>query len=152
MNFDIRYVVYLETCCVATYNAKQVLPHIGLPFNVHQELHHVGHCTYSACLGFRPRRRCCDGSPLRRAAGLDARKGRNQRSFRVPAGNHAGSKPPSDISIAGASSDQKLAAIITPPAKPSIASSSLRLTSPVVNTAAAPNAVTPHVNKVANNA
>ena len=47
--------------------------------------------------------------------------------------------------MAGASSDQKLAAIMTPAAKPSIASSSLRLTVLKKKTTAAPRAVTPQV-------
>jgi hypothetical protein len=49
----------------------------------------------------------------------------------------------------GARSDQKLAAIMTPAANPSIASSSLRLTFFVPNTSAAPSAVNPHVKHVA---
>src|SRR5688572_31670740 len=52
----------------------------------------------------------------------------------------------SDISIAGLSSDQKLAAIITPAVKPSAVSSALRLTSRKKNTAPAPRAVRPQVN------
>src|SRR5688500_4651757 len=55
----------------------------------------------------------------------------------------------SDISIAGLSSDQKLAAIITPAVKPSAVSSALRLTSRKKNTAPAPRAVSPQVNVVA---
>jgi hypothetical protein len=52
----------------------------------------------------------------------------------------------------GASSDQKLAAIMTPAANASIASRSLRSTYLVPNTSAAPSAVTPQVNVVARNA
>ena len=52
----------------------------------------------------------------------------------------------------GASSDQKLAAIMTPAANASIASRSLRLTFLVPNTSDAPSAVTPQVNIVAKNA
>jgi hypothetical protein len=59
---------------------------------------------------------------------------------------------PSAISIAGASSDQKLAAIITPAAKPSIASNTLRFTALVKKTPARPRAVSPHVNSVAKSA
>ena len=47
--------------------------------------------------------------------------------------------------MAGASSDQKLAAIITPAAKPSMAFSSERLTFLARNTVAAPAAVIPQV-------
>jgi hypothetical protein len=54
--------------------------------------------------------------------------------------------------IDGASSDQKLAAIMTPAANPSERSSSRRCTVFVKNTTAAPIAVTPHVNRVANKA
>ena len=54
--------------------------------------------------------------------------------------------------MAGASSDQKLAAIMTPAANPSIASSSLRGTFLVPNTSAAPSAVIPHVKHVARSA
>jgi hypothetical protein len=64
-------------------------------------------------------------------------------------GTHLGNEPPSERSMEGASSDQKLAAIMTPAAKPSIASKSLRLTFLVPNTSAAPSAVIPHVNSVA---
>ena len=67
-------------------------------------------------------------------------------------GSH-GSIPISSASvIAGAKSDQKLAAIITPAAKPSEASRNLRLTVLVRNTTAAPSAVTPHVKSVATSA
>ncbi len=65
---------------------------------------------------------------------------------------HAGSAPPTPISIAGASSDQKLAAIITPAAKASIPSSVLRVISRARNTPAAPKAVTNQVNSVASSA
>ena len=51
----------------------------------------------------------------------------------------------------GARSDQKLAAIMTPAANTSIASTSLRLTFLVPNTSAAPSAVTPQVHIVARN-
>ena len=64
-------------------------------------------------------------------------------------GTHLGNAPPSERSIAGRRSDQKLAAIITPAANPSIESSSLRLTFFVPKTSAAPAAVIPHVNNVA---
>jgi len=67
-------------------------------------------------------------------------------------GTHDGNAPASESSIAGARSDQKLAAIITPAAKPNIASNSLRGTFFVPNTNAAPAAVIPHVNNVAKNA
>ena len=53
------------------------------------------------------------------------------------------------IAIPGASSDQKLAAIITPAAKPIIESMSLALTDRVKNTSAAPAAVTAQVKTVA---
>jgi hypothetical protein len=67
-------------------------------------------------------------------------------------GTHFGNEPSSERSMAGASSDQKLAAIMTPAANPSIASNSLRLTFLVPNTSAAPSAVIPHVNAVARSA
>ena len=54
--------------------------------------------------------------------------------------------------IDGASSDQKLAAIITPAANPSERSSSRRLTEVVKNTTDAPSAVTPHVKRLATSA
>ena len=53
------------------------------------------------------------------------------------------------MSMAGASSDQKEAAIITPAAKPSIASSTRRSTVLKRKTIAAPSAVTPQVKQVA---
>lgn len=53
------------------------------------------------------------------------------------------------MAIPGASNDQKLAAIITPAAKPSIESMNFRLTVFVKKTSAAPSAVTPHVKRVA---
>lgn len=56
------------------------------------------------------------------------------------------------ISIPGASNDQKLAAIITPAANPSMPSSSFGLISRCRNTTAAPTAVTPQVNRVAKKA
>jgi hypothetical protein len=70
----------------------------------------------------------------------------------IRGGIHMGSGPPRDSSMEGASSDQKLAAIMTPAANASIASSSLRSTCLVPNTSAAPRAVTPQVNVVARSA
>ena len=58
----------------------------------------------------------------------------------------------SAISIAGFSSDQKLAAIITPAANPSIELSTLLLIDLKKNTMAAPKAVTPQVKSVAKSA
>lgn len=58
----------------------------------------------------------------------------------------------SDNSIAGANSDQKDAAIITPALKPKIVFNTFRLTSLKKHTVSEPNAVIPHVNIVANNA
>jgi hypothetical protein len=55
----------------------------------------------------------------------------------------------SDISIAGFSNDQKLAAIITPPVNPSIASSNPLCIVLKRNTKAAPLAVKAHVKQVA---
>ncbi len=68
--------------------------------------------------------------------------------------SHAGTAPPpcSAISIPGASSDQKLAATMTPPANPSIPSRIFRFTSRARKTALAPSAVTPHVNSPASSA
>ena len=79
---------------------------------------------------------------------------RNRPPTRKPttAGNHDGSGPPSDISIAGASSDQKLAAIMMPAAKPSMAFSTRLLTVLKKNTPAAPRAVIAHVKHVARSA
>src|SRR5688572_10360647 len=68
------------------------------------------------------------------------------------AGNHEGKELPFAISMDGASNDQKLAAIITPAAKPSIPSKNLRLTCLKKKTRLAPNAVTNHVKQVARNA
>lgn len=68
------------------------------------------------------------------------------------AGIHPGTGPLSAIEIAGAKSDQKLAAIITPPAKPSMPSINFWLTFLVVNTKAAPKAVIPQVNNDASSA
>ena len=64
----------------------------------------------------------------------------------------AGTHEPLDSSIAGASSDQKLAATITPAASPSMPSSALRLKLRVKNTGTAPSAVMNQVNNVAMNA
>src|SRR5699024_11114582 len=50
------------------------------------------------------------------------------------------------MSIAGASKDQKLAAIITPPAKPNMLSRNLWLIFFVINTSEAPRAVITQVN------
>jgi len=58
----------------------------------------------------------------------------------------------SAISIPGAKRDQKLAAIITPAAKPKVESINLGFIVFDMNTNAAPAAVMPHVNKVANSA
>jgi hypothetical protein len=54
--------------------------------------------------------------------------------------------------MAGSKRDQKLAAIITPAAKPSMPSSSRRFISLNKKTAAAPRAVTPQVKHVARSA
>ena len=59
---------------------------------------------------------------------------------------------PGLISIPGESKLQKLAAIITPPVKPSIPSKKVRFIVLKKNTKEAPKAVTPHVNNVAYNA
>ena len=56
------------------------------------------------------------------------------------------------ISMPGASNDQKLAATITPPVKPSMPSNTARFILLKRNTSAAPAAVNPQVNKVAKNA
>ena len=58
----------------------------------------------------------------------------------------------SDISIAGFNNDQKLAATITPPVKPNIASNTARCIVLKKKTNEAPIAVNNHVNVVANNA
>jgi hypothetical protein len=67
-------------------------------------------------------------------------------------GTQEGRAPASESSIAGARSDQKLAAIMTPAAKPNIESNSLRGTFFVPKTSPAPAAVIPQVNIVAINA
>ncbi len=54
--------------------------------------------------------------------------------------------------MAGFNNDQKLAAIITPDAKPSIELSTTLLMDLKKNTSAAPSAVTPQVKRVANKA
>ncbi len=68
------------------------------------------------------------------------------------AGNQAGRPEPSIISIAGASSDQKLAAIITPAANPSIPSSIFLFMVLKKTTALAPKAVTNQVKHPATSA
>jgi hypothetical protein len=70
----------------------------------------------------------------------------------IAAGNHAISPFASDISMAGFNRDQKLAAIITPAAKPSIEFNNRLSMVLKKNTIAAPNAVTPHVKSVAKSA
>jgi hypothetical protein len=70
----------------------------------------------------------------------------------MAAGIHEGWSVSAAISMDGASSDQKLAAIITPAAKPSIPSRKRRLTSLKKNTTLAPSAVTNQVKQVARNA
>jgi hypothetical protein len=67
-------------------------------------------------------------------------------------GTQSGRDPSAESDIEGARSDQKLAAIMTPAANPSIASSALRGTFFAPNTSAAPSAVSPHVNIVATSA
>lgn len=67
----------------------------------------------------------------------------------MAATSQAGVAPPCAISSAGSKSDQKLAAIITPEAKPSMALSTRLLIVLKKNTSPAPSAVTPHVNSVA---
>ena len=64
----------------------------------------------------------------------------------------AGRQSPPDISIAGARSDQKLAATITPAASPSIPSMIFWLKRLVKNTGTAPAAVRSHVKSVATSA
>ena len=56
---------------------------------------------------------------------------------------------PGLISIPGANRLQKLAATITPPVKPNKPSNTARFIPLTKNTNEAPNAVKPHVNKVA---
>ncbi len=68
------------------------------------------------------------------------------------AGSHDGTPNPADISIAGARSDQKLAAIITPEANPSIESRTFLLTSRKKKTTPAPAAVRAQVPIVATRA
>ena len=65
------------------------------------------------------------------------------------AGIHGIMPSSSDMAMEGASSDQKLAAIITPAAKPSMTSRARREGWRARNTTAAPRAVTLHVNVVA---
>ncbi len=68
------------------------------------------------------------------------------------AGNQAGNPWAREISIAGARSDQKLAAIITPAAKPIIESRTTRFMSRKRKTTLAPSAVTAQVKRHASNA
>ena len=70
----------------------------------------------------------------------------------IAATNHAGNDEFSAISIAGANKDQKLAAIITPAANPSIVLRTRWLISLKKNTIAAPSAVSAQVIRVANSA
>ena len=88
---------------------------------------------------------CSISSPRCRCGRMRSTTHRNAPPSRNPttAGIQPGTPLPSDISMAGASSDQKLAAIITPAAKPSMAFSSERLTFLVRKTVAAPAAVIP---------
>jgi hypothetical protein len=67
----------------------------------------------------------------------------------VAAGTHVRFPHSTDISSAGARSDQKLAAIITPAAKPRDILSSFLSTFCAINTVEAPIAVINHVNDVA---
>jgi hypothetical protein len=70
----------------------------------------------------------------------------------MAAGTQPGTPISSERAMAGASSDQKLAAIITPAAKPSIQSSTLRDMSRRQKTTAAPRAVISQVKQVASKA
>ena len=70
----------------------------------------------------------------------------------ITAGTHGMLPISSAISIPGASNDQKLAAIITPAAKPSIPSRSFRLIDLKKNTIPAPAPVMNHVKQVARKA
>ena len=71
-----------------------------------------------------------------------------------PMAAHTHAFRPSDaaISMEGESSDQNEAAIITPPAKPSIASRAVLFIRLNMKTTPAPSAVTLHVNIVASSA
>ncbi|TXT41710.1 MAG: hypothetical protein FD137_2673 [Spirochaetes bacterium] len=64
-------------------------------------------------------------------------------------GNHFTKPMDSESSMAGARRDQKLAAIMTPAANPSMASKTRRLMVLKKNTRAAPRAVRPQVKRVA---
>ena len=79
---------------------------------------------------------------------------RNAPPARNPTTAGTQEMPPcsSDISMAGANNDQKLAAIITPAAKPSIEFKTFCSIFLKKKTIDAPKAVTPHVNKAAINA
>jgi len=68
------------------------------------------------------------------------------------AGNHIGRDFPCDISMAGASREKKLAAIIIPAANPSMLSKSFLLGFLLKKTKEAPSAVTDHVKQVARRA
>jgi hypothetical protein len=70
----------------------------------------------------------------------------------IKAGTHGMEPFASDISIAGLRSDQKLAAIITPAAKPSIEFKIFLFIDLKKKTMDAPRAVIPQVNKVAKRA
>ena len=70
----------------------------------------------------------------------------------IDGGNQEMLPEAADIEMAGASRDQKLAAIMTPAAKPSIRSRILRPGCRKIKTVAAPAAVTPQVNRVATRA
>ena len=90
------------------------------------------------------------GAPVM-AQKLEAPLGEAAQGVKVE-GLEDGRVLPSAISMAGARSDQKLAAIMTPAAKPSMLSSIFRFTFLVIKTTAAPRAVKNHVNNVPDSA
>ena len=96
----------------------------------------------SACVGRQP------GMQVRQQLVDHARGKRRPAGSRSPPAASRERPDSSAISIAGASSDQKLAAIITPAAKPSMASSTRRLMVLKTKTRPAPSAVTAQVNSV----
>ena len=79
---------------------------------------------------------------------------KNNPPVRKPtvAGSHAGTLLSAASSMEGASRDQKLTAIMTPPAKPSTPPSSLRDILLTTNTEAAPKAAMDHVKQAAKKA
>ncbi len=94
------------------------------------------------------------GNPMCKCGSILSMPQINNPPSRKPAaaGIHGVAPSASAISMAGFKRDQKLAAIITPAAKPSIVSSAFLFSDLKKKTTEAPRAVTPHVKQVAKKA